>query len=397
MSQPRLWTKSFIIIILTTFFTFLTFYLLMTSMTVYTISQFQASQSQAGLASTTFIIGGLISRLLAGRYLEAIGRKKLMYSTLALYLAACICYFAVHDLSLLFIIRFIHGLAFGASTTALTTAAMDMISHERRGEGTSYFSLSSTLATAVGPFLGLMITQQGDFKVVFGACTVFSVISIVIALFAQIPEAKLSPEQLAAMKSFTFKDFIETKALPISFIIFLMGIAYSGILSYLNSYAIEINLTGAASFFFIVYAVVVLVSRPFTGRLLDSKGDNLIMYPALALFVVGLVVLGESYHGVTLLLAGVIIGLGYGTVLSCAQAIAAKEAPRHRIGLATSTYFLCVDSGLGVGPIVIGLTVTSLGYRGMYLMMAALVLVSILVYYWVHGKKSAAQKEHALA
>ena len=40
-------------------FVSLVFYLLMTAMTTYAIEQFNASQSQAGLASGIFVIGGL--------------------------------------------------------------------------------------------------------------------------------------------------------------------------------------------------------------------------------------------------------------------------------------------------------------------------------------------------
>ena len=117
------------------------------------------------------------------------------------------------------------------------------------------------------------------------------------------------------MKGFKLKDFFEIKAVPISIIIAIMGFAYSGILSFITSYAKEIDLMEAASFFFIVYAVFILISRPFTGRLLDQKGDNIVIYPALLLFVIGLVILSQAHHGFTLLLAGALIGLGFGTVV----------------------------------------------------------------------------------
>ena len=206
---------------------------------------------------------------------------------------------------------------------------------ERRGEGISYFSLSITLAMAVGPFLGLYISEQGSFTMIFVACTLFSLISTIILLFVQIPEGHITKEQLDAMKGFKLKDFFEIKAVPIAIIIAIMGFAYSGILSFMTSYAKEIDLMEAASFFFIVYAVFILISRPFTGRLLDKKGDNIVMYPALILFVIGLVTLSQANQGFTLLLAGALIGLGFGTMNSCCQAIAVKESPRHRVGLAT--------------------------------------------------------------
>ena len=61
---------------------------------------------------------------------------------------------------------------------------------------------------------------------IFVVCTLFSVISIVVMLFAEIPEVELTKDQLKEVKGFKLQDFFEKTALPISSIIFVMGIAY---------------------------------------------------------------------------------------------------------------------------------------------------------------------------
>lgn len=396
MNKSKLWTKDFIIITLTTFFAFLTFYLLMTTLTVHAIEAFSASQSQAGLVSTMFVIGTLIARFITGKYIDIIGRKKLLLGGLILFLIASISYFPIHNLNLLMVLRFIHGIAFGLAVTVMPTAVMDIIPDDRRGEGTSYYSLSTILATAIGPFLGIFITQHADFNMIFIACTVFSALSIIIILFAKISEVEMTKEDMNAMKGFKFDYFFEKKAIPISIISFIMGLAYSGILSYLNAYAIKINLTDVASLFFIVYAVVCLVSRPLTGKLLDSKGDNAVMYPSLISFVAGLIFISQASHSFTFLLAGVLVALGYGTVFTCVQTIAIKVSPRQKLGLATSTFFILTDAGMGVGPLLIGIIVPMIGFRAMYMTLAVIVFLSIPLYYLVHGKKSVSIQQLSL-
>jgi predicted MFS family arabinose efflux permease len=392
MNKSKLWTKDFIIMSISTFFGGLTFYLLITTLTVYAVEEFNASQSMAGLASSIFVVGALVSRLFAGKYIEIIGRKKMLYGGLFLFLIVMLLYFIVANMNVLLLIRFVHGAAFGVFTTATAAVVMDLIPNERRGEGISYFSLSITLAMAVGPFLGLYLSQQVSFTMIFIVCTLFSLISTIILLFVHIPEGDITKEQLEAMKGFKLKDFFEIKAVPISIIIAIMGFAYSGILSFINSYAKEIDLIDTASFFFIVYAVFILISRPFTGRLLDKKGDNIVIYPALVLFVIGLVILNQAHHGFTLLLAGALIGLGFGTLSSCCQAIAIRESPRHRVGLATSTFFVFMDSGVGMGPFVLGFIIPIVGFRGLYLTLAVVVFASIFLYYVLHGKKERTEK-----
>ncbi|MGJ9457324.1 MFS transporter [Oceanobacillus sp. CF4.6] len=397
MSKPKLWTKDFVIISSANFFVGLSFYLLMTTLAVYAIEEFNASQSKAGLAASIFIIGAVFSRLFAGKYIEVVGRRKLLYGSLLLFLIATILYFPVSNLNLLLLVRFIHGAAFGSASTAMSAAAMDMIPMERKGEGTSYYMLSASAATAIGPFLGLFITQHTDFSMIFVVCTVFSIITILITLFTKIPKAEITADQLQAMKSgFKLKDFFEKKALPISIMMVLMGIAYSGIVSFINSYAIDIQLEDAASVFFIVYAVFLIISRPIAGRLQDIKGDNIIIYPALVLFTLSLFLLSQAQSGFILLLSGALLALGFGTMMSSAQAIAVKESPKHRVGLAASTFYICMDSGMGIGPFLIGFIVPLVGYRGMYLTMAVIVFLSIFLYYFLHGKKATARKRGIL-
>lgn len=387
-TRAKLWTKDFIIITLTAFLIFLTFYLLMTTMTLYAIEQFNASETTAGLAASIFVIGSLVARLFAGKYIDVVGRRNLLYASLILFLISSISYFFVTDFAFLLTIRFIHGIAFGVVTTVMGTAVMSIIPPTRRGEGTSYFSLSTPLATAIGPFIGILITQQADFKWIFVTCTTFAIFNIIVMLFAKIPEEPLTMEQRKELKGFRLQDFFEKSALPIASIIFILGITYASVLSYLSPFAIEVKLTGAASIFFIVYAVFLLGSRPLTGKLLDRRGENIIIYPALILFTIGLFCLSQSYGSAMLLIASALIALGFGNMISCSQVAVVNLAPHHRIGLATSTFYIAMDAGIGVGPIIIGAILPHVGYRGMYEVMALLVFITIFMYYFLHGRKA---------
>ena len=381
----------------TSFFISLVYFLLMTTLAVYAIQQFSASESMAGLAASIFVIGAVFSRLFTGRYIETIGRKKVLFTGLLLFLAATLLYFTITNMYLLLLVRFIHGAAFGISTTALATIVMDIIPTERRGEGTSYFSLNITLATSVGPFLGLYLSQHADFSMIFIVCTLLSMISLIISLFSKIPRSAITDDQRNSLKGFKLSSFFEKKAVPISLMITIMGFAYSGVLSFITAYATEINLIEAASFFFLVYSIVLLISRPFTGKLLDKKGDNFVIYPAIISLAIGLLILSQSYNSFTLLLASVFIALGFGTMQSCFQAIAIKESPQHRVGLATSTFLICMDLGVGIGPFLLGSIIPMFGFRGLYLTLAIVVFLSILLYFSLHGKKAAKQKLYSQA
>lgn len=385
-SRSKLWTKDFIIVSSANFFLYLVFYLLLVTMAVYAVEEFHVSASQAGLVTGIFIIGTLIGRLFIGRMITSIGNKKMLYFGLIFFILTSFLYFIEAGITFLLITRLLHGLALGMASTATGTIVAEVIPSARKGEGIGFYSMSITLATAIGPFIGIYMSQQTSYQVIFGFCLALAIISFIISLFAKIPVVK-KPAKAAKSKKLKLSAFVEPKALPIAFVVLIISLGYSSVLSFINFYAIEIDLVDVASLFFVVYAVAILVSRPFTGRLMDLKGANSVMYPAFILFGAGLLLLSTAETSVILLLAGVLIGLGFGNMQSTTQAIAVKVTPQHRIGLATSTYYISLDAGLGFGPYVLGFIIPLTGYRNLYIMMGVLVLVTTVLYYFMHGKK----------
>ena len=80
------------------------------------------------------------------------------------------------------LIRFIHGIAFGFSSTATGTISSRIIPENRKGEGIGYYGLSVTLASAIGPFIGLVFNNHLGFKSIFA----ISLLSILIAFVLSI-------------------------------------------------------------------------------------------------------------------------------------------------------------------------------------------------------------------
>ena len=95
----------------------------------------------------------------------------------------------------------------------------------------------------------------------------------------------------------------------------------------------------------------------------------------------------QASAGWMLLVAAVLIGFGYGNFNSIAQTIAVKVTEPHRFGLATSTYFILYDLGLGVGPFILGMIEPHTTYRTIFVSMIPLILICIPLYYLLVGRK----------
>lgn len=233
--------------------------------------------------------------------------------------------------------------------------------------------------------MGLTLIKYAGYTSVFIFSLLMGMISFIIALPVKAPIVEHTAS--ADTKGFKLSNFFEMRALPISIVMLIVSLAYSGILSFITSYAQEMNLMTASSYYFLVYAVIVFISRPFTGKLMDNRGSNSVAYPALVLFAIGMFMLSQANTNFAFLLAAAVIGLGYGNFQSCAQALAIKVTQPHRMGLANSTYFICMDLGLGVGPLALGFLVPLVGFKGLYSSMVLVILAGIAAYYLLHGRK----------
>lgn len=386
--KEKLWTKEFMIVSTINFIITLIFFLLMVTIASYAKTEYGASTSTAGLVSSIFIIGSLIGRLGAGRIISDVGTKKTLWAGLLFFSVTSILYFLAFNISLLLVNRLLQGIAVGIAGTATGTIIAQILPKTRKGEGIGYYSLSAILATAIGPFIGILLMKfENGFQWIFALSVTLSIVCLIIyatvKIDVQINKSNVSQEEKGSLLS----KFIEPKAVPISLIALLIGFSYSGVMSFLSFYAEEINLVSAASYFFLVYAIVIIFSRPFTGKLMDTRGANIVTYPCLVIFAVGMFLFSQATAGWMLLVAAAFIGLGYGNFNSIAQTVAVKVTPPHRFGLATSTYFILYDIGLGVGPFLLGFIVPNTGYRPIFVSMVVVILCCIPLYHWLHGRK----------
>lgn len=363
----------------------LIFYLLMVTMASFAVKEYHASVSQAGLVSGIYIVGALIGRVVTGRIIQKVGTKKILMIGLILFALTMSFYFIQAGITVLLISRLVNGIAVGVASTATSTVVAQILPNTRRGEGIGYYSMSTTLGTAIGPFFGLMLSQYTTYYVIFMLCMLLAIIALISAFFTKIPKSEASKVQ--DQKGFHFSQFIDRRALPIAIIMLLFALGYASIISFLNFFAEERDLVRASSFFFFIYAIAILLTRPFTGRIIDTKGANYIIYPCALLFGVGLLLLSSSHSTFLLLLSGAIIGIGYGNISSTLQALAIKVTTFENMGLATSTYFIGLDVGLGFSPYFLGYLVPSLGYGQLYVWLGIFMFVLMILYLFLHGKK----------
>lgn len=388
MAEERLWTRNFVVAFTSRMLTSVVFTLLNATIAAYALAVCRVDAGLAGVASGVFILSSVASRIVVGRFTDVVGRRKLIVLSGALLGLSSCAYLVPAGVGALILVRCVHGVAHGVSSNTVTTVIVDAIPETRRGEGLGFLNVSTALATAIGPFAGILLLQCARYEEMFLMCAVLTLAGFLLSLMLEVREVDSQITSGEMEPASGIAGFFESKSLPMSVVVFALCLCSSFVTAFLNPYCDWVNLSWCAPWFFVVYAVAMALSRLFLGRIADRRGDNIVICPLLAAFAMGLFLLivpvSSAFFG-----AAVLLAFGYGGLFPCFQAIAVRGVPSSRLSVATSTFFALTDAGLGLGPIIGGSIVLHAGYQGGFVACVAIAILCAALYWVLHGRKAA--------
>lgn len=375
--SEKIFTKSFFLIFGALLFTAFVMYALMSTVTEYATAM-GSTATIAGLVSGIYVFGGLCSRVYSGNALERIGWRKIALVFMSIHFLACLLYFIVDNVTLLIIVRFIHGIGFGASANAIVTVASAILPKKRFSEAFGYFMLGTTIAVGLGPFIGGILYDTVGSHGCFIAAGVFSALALIFMCMIDIDKYDTKAEVADDREYSGIEKVIEFGAVPVSFFTALTSLGYVSILSFYRLYAVEVNLTAVFSWFFIIYSVCLVLTRPLAGRIQDNGGDKIVCVVGIVAQSIGLMLIALVPSNVTVIICAVCAALGFGTLNSACTAIITRNTPEHRRSYALSTFFIFCDATIGFGPALLGLFVSpSTGYAPMYIISSIITFLAL--------------------
>lgn len=383
---PALWTLAFLSFVFLNLFIFMGFDLLLPTLSLY-LEGHGHSEADIGRIFGTFTISAILMRMLAStlaRRLEAVWlvRLGLLGCTLA-----GIWYFWADTLPTGMGARFLHGAGFGLASTLITSLASQIIPPARMGEGLGYLGLGTTLALALGPFMGIWLVDEFGYLTMFLAVAAFYATGIL--LVSILPKIKLASAAPGAPKPKLV--LLSRQVIGPSFLMFLVGIIMSSVSIYMALFCREAGLP-YASHFFVLSAIGLFVARFTAGRIHDRLGPRYVMVPSALMLLVAMLVLYTVQSRDMLFAVSIIYGFATGAVFPSLQALALSEVPMSGRTEATASLFNAFDLGMGAGSLALGYLASQAGnYRLVYVGSAAaslLLLLFYLVYYELIKKRA---------
>ncbi len=386
-SSEKLWTRPFFMLLAVNLFSGMcsqmTFPLVKTYADAIGASG-QAAASIAGLMS----LAGLICCPFAGMIYDRVNRKYLVIVSMLINSISVALHAVCTSVPMLVAMRLITGVSFAFTSTGSVVFPAMFVPRFRYGEGLGYIALTTILAQAAGPALGVSLMERVGYQTTFLLAGICGLAAMAVVCFIPYRE-----ENTRTARKFRLKDLFE----PRLTLYMVMAALLSGGNGLVSAFLVSIgNERGIANIalLFTAYSICMVFIRPFAGKLLDKKGIFVILFPAFLLAAVGLWLVGVGMVLAAMLAAGVLKALGQGAGVPSIQAHCVLLLGKERAGVATSTCQIGQHIGNAFAPILGGFAVEASGYRNTFCGYAVIMLIGglalLLVQRFLEKRQSAA-------
>ena len=364
--EEKLFNKNYLCLCAANFLFFFSFYLLLPVLPFFIMEKYQAGNAVIGTVISCYTLATLVVRPFSGYMMDTFKRKPLYLLALSIFTAVFVGYLFAATITILIIVRIVHGLAFGLTSVGGNTLVIDVVPSEHRGEGIGYYGVANNIAMAVGPMTGLFVYEHFSFNAIFLGCMGCSLLA---ALFASRIQTRVRPP--VKRPPISLDRFILIKGLLAGVSFTLLAFAYGQISNYIALYAKEMGLT--------IFAGKMVDKGKVTQTI--ALGLGIVV---LAMFGLGMChhcnALGTDYTAVAFLLIALCCGLGFGAAFPSFNALFINLGTNAQRGTATSTYLTTWDLGLGIGIFSGGMMAEHFSFSAAYLVASASVLVSLIFF-----------------
>ncbi|MFD1470837.1 MFS transporter [Companilactobacillus mishanensis] len=290
------------------------------------IAELNLSGAQAGLISTITNVGMLLGGIFFGILADRIGRIKSFTYTIFIFAIATSAMFFAHNLTTIYICRFLAGIGAGGEYGIGMTVLAESFPKNKLGRISSWVGMAGQGGAIVATVLAALIIPSFGWHALF----LFGIIPVLITFFIRrhLKESdtfiKSSKVKHGSVKELfaTPKIGYQTVALMIMAIVQIAG--YFGLMNWLPTIMQkQLNLQVSSSIWMIATILGMCVGMLTFGWILDNLGPRLAFGIFLVASAVGVFVLTLPTNMISLIIVGAVVGYfsngmfaGYGAVVS---------------------------------------------------------------------------------
>lgn len=333
----------------------------------------------AGVIAGLMNIASLILRPIAGNLVDRYSKYLLSSLGGFFLIIASVGYVIVTNPAWLLIIRVVNGIGYVLCTVCMATWMANLLPRERVGSGMGIYGLMNALGMALAPALGIFLYKHFGYRYAFVASVISSILMVVLVQLVTDHGHPL--KKAAGVKHSKKFRIVQPQVLPIAMILMLFALPYFSTQAYIVSYVASIHSKVAVGSFFPIYAILLLVLRMSLKDLFDSVVFGKFLYASLGSTLIGLLALTHLSNNFMMFIAALGLAGGYGLMFSICQATSLLIAPHNEQGLANSTFYIGMDLGMSLGPIIGGLIKSAIPTAWFYPVMLVTIPIIWLIYF----------------
>ena len=311
-----------------------------------------------GFLTASMNVCSILVRPFAGNLTDRLPRRALAGAGAALMCVTAVGQALAPSTVLLAVMRLAGGAGYSLCSVCMSTWFASTLPLSRVGQGMGIFGLMNALGMAVGPALGIAVSDAVGDRPALGLSALFAGLSLVGILLVRDPGRPAGQGDAGGEKDEKSGRprvrLLDRRAVPAALVVALFTVPYMATQSFLVSYAEARGLDVPTGAFFTVYAVALMALRLCLGRAFDRVGFRTFVLASGASTVACLGLLSVMRGPVGLLLAAPLMAGGYGVMCSVCQSAAVRAVGPEHAGLANSTYYMGFDAGMIAGPVVGG-------------------------------------------
>jgi MFS family permease len=337
----------------------------------YRILDLGGTAAVAGLFLGFLTYSSALTAPITGAVVDRIGPRRVLIAASIAITGFSSIYAVLPSYRLMLCLVVIHGFFWSGLLSASGTSVASIVPPARRAEGMGYWGLSTVFAVTFAPTIGLWVYSHGGWTAM---CAEAAALNLVMAAIAwSLPR---DPPRVAREEPFFGKKFLEWRVFVLSITLFLYAFGYGGITSFVALYTDRNGVTPRA-LYFTVFCLVIILTRPFIGRLADRVGYRRVFLPAVALITTGYALLALSGARPVLIVSAIIFGIGFGSAYPVFLAHLMRHVDESRRGAMFGSIIGAFDTGIGTGSIAMGWIIGRFGFQPAWATAASLAACAI--------------------
>ena len=336
-------------------------------------------EAGVGAIFGSFFLSCVISRALASRMTARLGPVVVLRLSMLVAIFGNALFLLVGDFWGRVAARLVFGVSFGLTTTILVSMAAMTLPTARLAEGLGYLSLAPPISLAACPLISLYLVDRWNFSILQAVVILDCLAGLAVSL-------KLKPAEFPAPPAKSPKEAKPpggSGPLPAAFLAFLLGSANTSVFAYLALYFRELSISGTA-YFFALATIGMISTRIFGGRIYDRHGHFWVVVPSVGLIEASILALILFPGPQAAAWAGLVFGLGMGTIFPAFQVLAISSVPDSRKTAAAAMALNGTDLGMFLNTLAMGLIAGVTGTYETVFKVSAVLIVLIWLTYALH-------------